>query len=86
VRRGSITKTSNHRARLVLIEGAWTYRFSARVGDTLRGRLKDLPLNIRSIAWKAQVRLCARYHRRLCALCSEANPVAREGRLLPGRR
>ena len=63
VRRGSITKTGNHRARRVLIEGAWTYRFSARVGETLRGRLKDLPLSIRNIAWKAQVRLCARYRR-----------------------
>jgi len=63
VRRGSITKTGNHRARRVLIEGAWTYRFSARVGETLRARLKDLPLNIRNIAWKAQVRLCARYRR-----------------------
>jgi transposase len=63
VRRGSITKTGNHRARRVLIEGAWTYRFSARVGESLRGRLKDLPLSIRSIAWKAQVRLCARYRR-----------------------
>jgi transposase len=30
-----------------------------RVGETLRGRLKELPLSIRSIAWKAQVRLCA---------------------------
>src|SRR5215475_2501375 len=29
-------------ARRVLIEGAWTYRFSARVGETLRGRLNDL--------------------------------------------
>jgi hypothetical protein len=28
-RRGSITKTGNHRARGVLIEGAWTYRFPA---------------------------------------------------------
>jgi transposase len=63
VRRGPITKTGNGRARRVLIEGAWTYRFPARVGETLRGRLKDLPLNIRSIAWKAQVRLCARYRR-----------------------
>ena len=63
VRRGSITKTGNHRARRVLIEGAWTYRFPARVGETLRSRLKDLPLSIRSIAWKAQVRLCARYRR-----------------------
>ena len=48
VRRGSITKTGNHRARRVLIEGAWTYRFSARVGETMRSRLKDLPLSVRS--------------------------------------
>jgi transposase len=74
VRRGSITKTGNHRARRALIEGAWTYRFTARVGETLRGRLKDLPLSIRSIAWKAQVRLCARY-RRLIANGKKA-PVA----------
>jgi len=63
VRRGSITKTGNHRARRVLIEGAWTYRFSARVGETLRTRLKDLPSSVRAIAWKAQVRLCGRYRR-----------------------
>jgi hypothetical protein len=43
VRRGSITKTGNNRARRVPIEGAWTYRFSARISETLRGRLKDLP-------------------------------------------
>src|SRR6516162_1667631 len=60
VRRGSITKTGNHRARRVLIEGAWTYRFSARIGETLRTRLKDLPLSVRASAWKAQLRLCAR--------------------------
>ena len=74
VRRGSITKTGNHRARRVLIEGAWTYRFSARVGETLRTRLKDLPLSVRAIAWKAQLRLCARY-RRLIAR-GKKTPVA----------
>src|ERR1700740_37450 len=63
VRRGSITKTGNQRARRVLVEGAWTYRHPARVTETLQGRLKDLPLSIRNIAWKAQVRLCARYRR-----------------------
>jgi len=74
VRRGAITKSGNHRARRMLIEGAWSYRFSARVGETLRDRLKDLPVSIRSIAWKAQVRLCARY-RRLIANGKKA-PVA----------
>jgi transposase len=74
VRRGAITKSGNHRARRVLVEGAWTYRFSARVSESLRTRLKNLPVGIRSIAWKAQVRLCTRY-RRLIANGKKA-PVA----------
>ena len=65
VRRGSITKTGNQRARRILIEGAWTYRYSARVSETLRSRLEGLPVGVRAIAWKAQVRLCARYRRLL---------------------
>jgi transposase len=63
VRRGSITKTGNTRARRVLVEGAWTYRFPARVTQTLQDRAKGLPEPVRTIAWKAQVRLCARYRR-----------------------
>jgi transposase len=63
VRRGSITKTGNGRARRVLVEAAWTYRYSARVSQTLQDRVKGLPLAVRTIAWKAQVRLCARYRR-----------------------
>jgi transposase len=63
VRRGAITKTGNSRARRVLVEAAWTYRHPARVSQTLQDRLKGLPLAVRTIAWKAQVRLCARYRR-----------------------
>jgi transposase len=63
VRRGSITKTGNTRARRVLVEGAWTYRHPARVTQILQDRLKGLPQPIRATAWKAQVRLCARYRR-----------------------
>jgi len=63
VRRGSITKTGNRRARRVLVEGAWTYRHPARVSQTLQSRINGLPLTVRTIAWKAQVRLCARYRR-----------------------
>jgi transposase len=63
VRRGSITKTGNTRARRVLVEGAWTYRHPARVTQILQDRLKGLPQPIRAIAWKAQVRLCGRYRR-----------------------
>jgi transposase len=63
VRRGSITKAGNSHARRVLVEGAWTYRFPARVGRRLVDRLEDLPAIVREIAWKAQLRLCERYRR-----------------------
>jgi hypothetical protein len=63
VRRGSITKTGSRRARRALVEGAWTYRYPARVSETLRSRIRGRPLTVRTIAWKAQVRLCARYRR-----------------------
>ena len=51
----------NRRARRALIEAAWTYRYPARVSETLRARLEGLPKLVRDIAWKAQIRLCARY-------------------------
>jgi transposase len=63
VRRGAITKTGNGRARRALIEAAWSYRHPARVGPTLHERLEGRPSIVRSIAWKAHVRLCGRYRR-----------------------
>jgi transposase len=63
VRRGRITKTGNSRARRVLIEGAWTYRFPARASRHLLERQEGLSKAVRDIAWKAQVRLCSRYRR-----------------------
>jgi transposase len=63
VKRGSITKAGNIRARRMLVEGAWTYRLLARVTTTLLKRAEGLPEDIRTIAWKAQIRLCARYRR-----------------------
>jgi hypothetical protein len=47
----------------VLIEGAWTYRHPARMSRLLQERQADLPPAVREIAWKAQVRLCARYRK-----------------------
>ena len=67
VRRGSITKAGNPRARRVLIEGAWTYRYPARLSRALQVRQERLPKIVRAIAWKAQVRLCARYRRLMAA-------------------
>lgn len=63
VQRGGITKAGNGRARRVLIEGAWTDRFPARVGVVLQERQEGLPDDVRVIAWKAQVRLCRRYRK-----------------------
>jgi transposase len=60
-RRGSITKAGNGHVRRMLVEAAWAYRLRARVSRVLLKRQEDLPQNIRDIAWKAQLRLCARY-------------------------
>ncbi|MBC7800363.1 MAG: IS110 family transposase [Gemmatimonadaceae bacterium] len=67
VRRGGITKAGNALARRVLVEGAWTYRMQARVSPKLHERLEGLPAVIRDIAWKAQLRLCARYRHLIAA-------------------
>ena len=75
VRRKGLTLAGNRRARRVLVEAAWTYRYPARVSETLRARLEGLPKAVRDIAWKAQVRLCARYRR-----------LSGTGKKLPGRR
>jgi transposase len=61
--RGAITKAGNGRARRLLVESAWTYRLPARIVKALRARSAALPEPIRAIAWKAQIRLCARYRR-----------------------
>jgi transposase len=58
-----VSNLAGKRARRVRIEGAWSYRYPARVGETLRTRLEGLPKAVRDIAWKAHIRLCARYRR-----------------------
>lgn len=61
VKRGGITKAGNSRVRRTLVEGAWTYRFPARIGEKKLYVLQKLPPEIQDIAWKAQSRLTARY-------------------------
>ena len=62
-RQGSITKCGNGHARRVLIQGAWSYRYPARVGRALRDRRSHLSAEICEIGWKAQLRLCRKYRR-----------------------
>ena len=73
-RQGSITKAGNTHARRILVEGAWAYRYPAKVSRHLQLRLETQPKIIQDISWKAQVRLCKRY-RRLVARGKHANVV-----------
>src|SRR5580704_2291701 len=74
IKRGGITKAGNSAARRLLIEAAWCYRFPARVSRELLLRQEEQPKPIREIAWKAQLRLCARY-RKLARTGKPANVV-----------
>jgi transposase len=73
-RQGSMTKAGNTHARRVLVEGAWAYRYPAKVSRHLQLRLETQPKAVQDISWKAQVRLCKRY-RRLIARGKHANQV-----------
>jgi transposase len=73
-RQGSITKAGNTHARRALVEGAWAYRYPAKVSRHLQLRLEQQPKVIQDISWKAQVRLCKRY-RKLLARGQHANQV-----------
>ena len=61
VRRGGITKTGNGHARRALIEAAQAYSHPARISRTILKRQEPVPEPIRQIAWKVQLRLCARF-------------------------
>jgi len=62
-RQGGITKSGNRHVRRVLIESSWSYRHKPQVTAALRARGRDASAAVRAIAWKAQKRLHARYHR-----------------------
>jgi transposase len=73
-RQGGITKSGNPRARRVLIEGAWAYRYPAKISAHIQRRIDKLPKIAQDIGWKAQLRLCKRY-RRLIGRGKHANIV-----------
>jgi len=60
---GSITKAGNSYARRALIEAAWAYRYPARVTRIIATRQAGLPKAACDIAWRAQLRLSAKYRR-----------------------
>jgi transposase len=63
VRPRGITKTGNSALRALLFEAAWSYRGQAKIGNWMHTRRPDVPQTINDIAWKAQVRLTARYRK-----------------------
>jgi transposase len=62
---GRIPKTGNTQARRVLGEGAWAYRYPAKVSRHWHRRLEKLPTAMQAISWKAQVRRCQRDRQRM---------------------
>jgi transposase len=73
-RQGAITKAGNRSARRALVEAAWAYPYAARVSPDIARRQAKLPKAALDIAWKAQVRLCARF-RRLAARGVNRNKI-----------
>ena len=63
IRPRGITKSGNSDLRALLFEAAWSYRTSPKVGQFMTVRQADLPQEAKDIAWKAQLRLNARYRK-----------------------
>jgi transposase len=61
VKRGPITKAGNRRARRMLVEAAWCYRWPARIGKDKLAKVEAAPKAVQEVAWKAQVRLSSRF-------------------------
>src|ERR671927_1570898 len=74
VRRGGLTLAGNTPGPRALGGGGRRDPHPARVSETTRSRLEGLPRAVREIAWKAQVRLSARYRRLIAA--GKRAPVA----------
>jgi transposase len=73
-RQGSITKAGNSSARRALIEAAWAYAHPARVSWVIARRQTGLAKAVTDLAWRAQLRLCARF-RRLAARGLNRNKI-----------
>ena len=81
VRRGAITKAGNPHVRRLLAEAAWAYQGIPRIGRQHAYRQEGLPKVVCDIAWKAQLRLTARFRRLVArgkAKPKVATAIARE--------
>jgi transposase len=62
-RQGSLPNAGHAQARRALVEGAWAYRYPAKVSRHLQLRRETPPKVIQDLSWNAQVRLCQRDRR-----------------------
>jgi len=83
-RQGSITKAGNSAARRMLVEAAWHYRFEPRVSPIIATRQDGLPSAVTDIAWKAQLRLTAKYKRLSARRVMKTKAVVAVARELAG--
>jgi transposase len=83
-RQGSITKAGNSVARRMLVEVAWHYQHSPRVSPIIATRQDQLPQAITDIAWKAQLRLNAKYKRLVARRVMKTKAVVAVARELAG--
>ena len=83
-RQGSITKAGNSAARRMLVEVAWHYQHSPRVSPIIAARHDQLPKEITDIAWKAQLRLNAKFRRLLARRLMKTKAVVAVARELAG--
>jgi transposase len=83
-RQGAITKAGNSAARRMLVEVAWHYQHSARVTPIFAKRQDDLPKAVTDIAWKAQLRLNAKFKRLVARRVMKTKAVVAVARELAG--
>ena len=83
-RQGSITKAGNSAARRMLVEVAWHYQHSPRVSPIIAARHDQLPAEVTDIAWKAQLRLNAKFKRLVARRVLKNKAVVAVARELTG--
>ena len=83
-RQGSIPKAGNSAARRMLVEVAWHYQHSPRVSPIIATRQDGLPKEVTDIAWKAQLRLNAKFKRLLAWRVMKTKAVVAVARELTG--
>ena len=83
-RQGSITKAGNSVARRMLVEVAWHYQHSPRVSPIIATRQDQLPKEVTDIAWKAQLRLNAKFKRLVARRVMKTKAVVAVARELCG--